>query len=315
MPERLRTAASFFLAALLAAPAAFAAEPERCRTVRFADVGWTDIAATTAIASRLLEGLGYAPKTQVLSVPVTYAGMRNKDVDVFLGNWMPTMEADRAPYLADRSVEVLGANLEGAKYTLAVPAYLHEAGLKSFEDIARFKDKLGGKIYGIEPGNDGNRLILDMIGAGKFGLKGFDLVESSEQGMLAQIERAARRKDPIVFLGWEPHPMNSRFAIRYLTGGDEVFGPNLGGATIYTNTRSGYAAECPNAGTFVRNLKFSLDLENTVMGLILLEKMEPAKAAETWLKANPTAFEPWLQGVATFDGKPGLEAVRKSLGL
>lgn len=109
--------------------------------------------------------------------------------------------------------------------------------------------------------------------------------------------------------------MNSRFAIRYLTGGDEVFGPNLGGATIYTNTRSGYAAECPNAGTFVRNLKFSLDLENTVMGLILLEKMEPAKAAETWLKANPTAFEPWLQGVATFDGKPGLEAVRKSLGL
>ena len=316
MPKQLWSAVlASLLAVLLGPPAALAAEPERCRTVRFADVGWTDIAATTAIASRLLEGLGYAPKTQVLSVPVTYAGMRNKDIDVFLGNWMPTMEADRAPYLADRSVEVLGANLEGAKYTLAVPAYLHEAGLRSFEDIARFKDKLGGKIYGIEPGNDGNRLILDMIEAGTFGLKGFDLVESSEQGMLAQIERATRRKEPIVFLGWEPHPMNSRFAIRYLTGGDEVFGPNLGGATIYTNTRAGYVAECPNAGAFVRNLKFTLDLENTVMGSILIDKMEPAKAAEAWLKANPSAFEAWLQGVATFDGKPGLEAVRKSLGL
>ena len=300
---------------ILAGAPALAAEPERCRTVRFADVGWTDIAATTAIASRLLEGLGYTPKTQVLAVPVTYAAMKNKDIDVFLGNWMPTMEADRAPYLADRSVEVVGVNLEGAKYTLAVPAYAHEAGLRSFNDIAAFKDKLGGKLYGIEPGNDGNRLILDMIKADKFGLKSFDLVESSEQGMLAQIERATRRKEPIVFLGWEPHPMNSRFSMKYLTGGDEVFGPDLGGATIYTNTRAGYAAECPNAGAFVKNLKFTLDLENTVMGSILLDKMEPAKAAETWLKANPAAFEPWLQGVTTFDGKPGLDAVRKSLGL
>ena len=154
-----------------------------------------------------------------------------------------------------------------------------------------------------------------MIGAGKFGLKGFDLVESSEQGMLAQIERATRRKEPIVFLGWEPHPMNSRFPLKYLTGGDEVFGPDLGGATIFTNTRAGFGAECPNAGAFVANLKFTLDLENTVMGSILLDKMEPAKAAEAWLKANPAAFEPWLQGVTTFDGKPGLEAVRRSLGL
>ena len=43
--------------------------------------------------------------------------------------------------------------------------------------------------------------------------------------------------------------------------------------------------------------------------------MEPGKAVEAWLKANPAAFEPWLRGVTTFDGKSGLEAVRRSLGL
>ncbi|MFX6601450.1 glycine betaine ABC transporter substrate-binding protein [Acinetobacter baumannii] len=37
-------------------------------------------------------------------------------------------------------------NLEGAKYTLAVPKYAAEAGLKTFADIAKFKDKQGGKI-------------------------------------------------------------------------------------------------------------------------------------------------------------------------
>ena len=104
--------------------------------------------------------------------------MKNKDIDVFLGNWMPTMEADRKPYIEDKSVEIVGANLEGAKYTLAVPTYTYDEGLKDFADIAKFKDQLDGKIYGIEPGNDGNRLILDMIKDDKFGLAEFELVES-----------------------------------------------------------------------------------------------------------------------------------------
>ena len=78
---------------------------------------------------------------------------------MFLGNWMPTMEADVRPYLEDGSVENVGVNLEGAKYTLAVPTYLAEQGLKDFADIAKFRDQLEGQIYGIEPGNDGNRLI------------------------------------------------------------------------------------------------------------------------------------------------------------
>jgi glycine betaine/proline transport system substrate-binding protein len=292
---------------------AHAAEPASCKAVRFADVGWTDITATTAITSYLLEALGYTPKTQVLSVPVTYKSMQTKDIDIFLGNWMPTMEADLKPYREDKSVDVLGVNLEGAKYTLAVPAYLYDSGLKSFADIAKFKDKLNNKIYGIEPGTDGNRLILDMIKADKFGLKGFDVVESSEQGMLAQVERASKRKEAIVFLGWEPHPMNTKYPLKYLEGGDDVFGPNYGGATVYTNTRAGYVTECPNVGALIKNLKFSLEAENVVMGYILFDGMDPAKAAEKWLKANPTVWTPWLNGVTTIDGKPAVDAVKKAL--
>jgi glycine betaine/proline transport system substrate-binding protein len=234
---------------------------------------------------------------------------------VFLGNWMPTMEADRKPYVDDKTVDVIGANLNGAKYTLAVPDYLYADGLKSFKDIAAFKDKLGGKIYGIEPGNDGNRLILDMIKADKFGLKGFEVVESSEQGMLSQVERATKRHEPIVFLGWEPHPMNTKFKIDYLNDGDDVFGANFGGATVYTNTRAGLAKDCPNLGKLIDNLKFTLPMENQIMGSILFDSVEPDKAATDWLKANPSVLDGWLAGVTTFDGQPGEAAVKKSLGL
>ena len=292
-----------------------AAEPETCSKVRFADVGWTDITATTALASTLLTALGYEPSSQVLSVPVSYASLKNKDIDVFLGNWMPTMKADIQPYLDDKTVESLGANLEGAKYTLAVPKYLYDKGLKSFADIAKFKEELNGEVYGIEPGNDGNRLIQGMIDGDKFGMKSFKMVESSEQGMLAQVERAIKRKEGVLFLGWEPHPMNSKFELAYLEGGDEVFGPNLGGATIYTNVRAGYVTECPNVGKLISNLKFTLPMENQIMGAILDEKKEANDAAKEWLKKNPDAIKPWLEGVTTKDGKDAAEAVKKALEL
>jgi glycine betaine/proline transport system substrate-binding protein len=295
--------------------AAFAAEPASCKAVRFADVGWTDITATTATASVILEALGYQPDVQVLSVPVTYASLSAKDIDVFLGNWMPTMEADIKPYQENGTVDTVVTNLEGAKYTLAVPAYTYEAGLKSFQDIAKFKDKLGNKIYGIEAGNDGNRVVLDMISANKFDTSGFELVESSEAGMLAAVQKAVGSKQDIVFLGWEPHPMNANIDMKYLEGGDDVFGPNYGGATVLTNVRAGYTTECPNMGALLKNLVFSLPMENEIMGAILNDNAEPKAAATAWLKANPEAITPWLQGVTTFDGGDADAAVKSALGL
>lgn len=62
---------------------------------------------------------------------------------------MPTMEADIAPYLKDGSVESIHKNLTGAKYTLAVPKNVYDAGVKTFSDIAKYSDEFGGRIYGI----------------------------------------------------------------------------------------------------------------------------------------------------------------------
>ncbi len=303
-------AAIFALAPMSAAQAG---DSEACKAVRFSDVGWTDITATTATATVILKALGYEPITQVLSVPVTYSSLKNKDIDVFLGNWMPTMEADIKPYREDGSVDSIGANLEGAKYTLAVPKYTYDAGLKTFQDIAKFKDQLDGKIYGIEPGNDGNRLILGMIEKGTFGLKGFEVVESSEAGMMSAVAKAGRKKEDLVFLGWEPHPMNANFDMAYLEGGDDVFGPNLGGATVHTNVRKGYVGECPNAGKLISNLKFTLKMENEIMGAILNDGTDPETAATNWLKANPDVLDAWLADVTTYDGGDGMAAAKSAL--
>ena len=294
---------------LLALNAYAAVEPQQCENVRFADVGWTDITATTAVTTELLKGLGYQTKTDLLSVPVTYSSMANGDIDVFLGNWMPTMEGDIAKYREAGTVEIVRANLEGAKYTLAVPKYVYDAGVKSFADLAKHADKFKDRIYGIEPGNDGNRLIQSMIDSDAFGLKDFSLVESSEAGMVSQVSRAARRNQWIVYLGWAPHPMNSNVEMEYLDGGDDFFGPNYGGANVYTNVRANYLSECSNVGQLLQNLEFSLEMENELMEAILNQNVQPNKAAQQWLNSNPQQVEAWLKNVKTLKGDSAQDAV------
>lgn len=310
MNERLMKAGWALAAAAMVTTSAYAADPAACRNVRFADVGWTDIAATTGLASAVFQGLGYNPTKTIASVPITFAGIKSKQIDVFLGYWSPTMDPMIEPFVKAKQIEVLSTpNLTGAKYTLAVPDYVYNGGLKSFADIQKFADKLDGRIYGIEPGNDGNALIKKMIDGNQFGLGKFKLVESSEAGMLVQVQKAIREKQWIVFLGWEPHPMNVQMKIDYLTGGDDVFGPNYGEAKVFTATPPDYSARCPNAAKLVSNLHFTTDIENHVM-MPIMDKEDPNKAAAQWLKKNPQVLDKWLAGVTTIDGKDGLAAVK-----
>ena len=295
-------------AATLTGPA-FAAN---CDKVTFSDVGWTDITSTTAVTTFILDALGYKTDIKVLSVPVTYTSMAKGNVDVFLGNWMPSMAPNIAPYTKAGTVDVVRANLTGAKYTLATNKYGAAMGIKSYNDLASHAKELDGKIYGIEPGNDGNAIILKMIKQNFDGMKKFRLIESSEQGMLAQVARLTRQHKPVVFLGWAPHPMNTKFQLTYLPGGEKYFG---GDSTVYTNTRAGYVKDCPNVGKFLKNLSFTLPMENQIMGKILDQGQKPQVAAKTWLKANPNAIKPWLAGVTTKSGGDAVAAVDKALGM
>lgn len=297
----------------LAAPA-LAADAESCKTIRLSDPGWTDITATNGVASVLLEALGYQPEVKTLAVPIGYQSMKNGEIDVFLGNWMPAQQAFIDDLNAAKAVEVLNKNLEGAKFTLAVPTASAEKGVKDFADLEKHGDEFERTIYGIEPGAPANLNIQKMIDAGEFGLKDWKLVESGEQAMLSQVERATKEGKGVVFLAWAPHPMNERFQITYLSGGDAHFGPNYGGAEVYTLARTGWSESCPNAAGLFKQLSFEVSMENVLMGEILGGK-DSKEAASAWLKANPAVLESWLSGVTTLDGKPGVEAVKTSLGL
>ena len=260
-----------------------------------------------------LEALGYETEIKILSVPVTYTGLAEGDIDVFLGNWMPTMEADIAPYRDAGTVETVRTNLEGAKYTLATNEAGAALGIKDFKDIAAQKDALEGKIYGIEPGNDGNRLILDMIAAGPFGLDGFEVVEILGTGHAGRGRQARRRRqaDHLPRLGTPPDerqlqddlPDRRRRLLR----------PELRRRRGRHQHPRGLCRGMPEHRQAVAEPVFTLPMENEIMGAILNDGADPADAAKAWLAANPDAWEAWLDGVTTKDGGDAKAAVTAAL--
>jgi glycine betaine/proline transport system substrate-binding protein len=301
------------LAVLAPLGIAHAADPASCASVRMAEPGWNDLALTTGTASVLLNALGYKPASSVLAIEVLYAGLKRGDLDVFLGYWDPAMVHYYKPYQDDGSVETVHRNLTGAKYTFAVPTYVYDAGVHDIADLSKFTDKFEKKMYGIEPGS--NELALNIVKDPSFHLDGWTVVESSEQGMLAEVERKTHRHEWIVFQGWAPHPMNDKFQMSYLTGGDKYYGPDFGAATVSTQVRKGYMDACPNVATLLRNLTFDIPYENRGMGHLIDEGMSPVDAAAKAIKEQPNHLDGWLKGVTTIDGKDGLAAVKAKLGL
>lgn len=285
----------------------FNAYAEEGRKIKLVSVAWTGVTIKTNLARSILESLGYQTEHTVLSVPFVYSALSNGDADVFFGNWMPSI-ADK--FFKKGTVIQHVANMPGAKYTLAVPTYCADGGLKHFKDLAKFGDKLEWKIFGIEAGNDGNLIIRDMIEKNLYGLGKFKLLPSSEVAMLAEVQARVKQNRWIVFLGWSPHSMNERIDMTYLKGSTaETFGPNDGTATVWINVRKGFAEDQPNAARLFKNLTFSVSDMNAVMTALYKDKsLKPRQAGLQWAKTHPEVCRRWLDGVTSLDGKPGLPA-------
>ncbi|WP_316898836.1 ABC transporter substrate-binding protein [Pseudodesulfovibrio indicus] len=304
-------AVAFIVATLFCSSlTAFAADK-----ITIASVSWTGVTIKSEVAVDVLESLGYQAENKVFSVPIVYSALSTGDADVFFGNWMPSMANVADKFFDKGTVVKYVINMPGAKYTLAVPTYCAEAGLKDFSDIAKYGDKLDWKIYGIEPGNDGNLIIQDMIDKNLFGLGKFKLVASSEIAMLSEAQAFAANDKWIVFLGWAPHSMNERIDMTYLTGSTaDTFGDDNGTATVWTNIRKGFDKDNPNVAKLFKNMVFPVDMMNQIMTAVYMDKdLKPVQAALSWLKNHPDMYGKWLDGVTTVDGKPGAAAFKAYL--
>jgi len=277
-------------------------------TIDFGYVQWPGVTIKTHVAAKVADYLGYETKMTSGSQAIVFKGMDTGDLDVFLGNWLPTMKMHFEKYEKKGSVHNVRVNLFDVVYRTAVPEYVYEAGIKSLADLNEHADKFNSKIYGIEPGNEGNIIIQDAIKNNNYNLEDWSLQSSSTAGMLTSVKRAVNNEEWIAFNGWKPHYMNVMFDLRYLEDPEGIWGE---GERVYTVARNGYQDENPNFYKFLEQFKVTAPIQNQWIDSYKRQEKDPEVVAEEWIANNLDVVNQWVYGVETADGEMARKAIKE----
>ena len=282
-------------------------------TVNFGTVDWPEAIAKTNVASTVVEALGYQTDISEVSVPLVFQGLETGDLDVFVEAWFPTMQTNMDE-IDQESVTSAATNLPEATFSVAVNREACDAGVTSHEDLDQFTDRFeaGGTptIYGIEPGNDGNQVVIDMIENDTYGLGDWEIVESSTNGMLSEVESRLDEGQWGAFTGWEPHWMNNKFDMCLLEDPEEAWG---GKSHVETLLNAEFSDGNPELDKFFGQMIVNKDIQANLIDQIDNSGKEPEQVALDWLNENTEITDQWLDGVKAADGTDGAEALRSYL--
>lgn len=282
-------------------------------TINFGTVDWPEAIAKTNVASTVVDALGYETDISEVSVPLVFQGLETGDLDVFVEAWFPTMQTNMDE-IDQESVTSAATNLPEATFSVAVNREACDAGVTSHEDLDQFADRFeaGGTptIYGIEPGNDGNQVVIDMIENDTYGLGDWEIVESSTNGMLSEVESRVDEGEWVAFTGWEPHWMNNKFDMCLLEDPEEAWG---GTSHVETLLNAEFAEGNPELDKFFGQMIVNKEIQANLIDQIDNSGKEPEQVALDWLNENTELTDQWLDGVKAADGTDGAEALKSYL--
>ena len=281
--------------------------------VRFGMVDWPEAIAKTYVSSTVVDALGYQTEVSEVSVPLVFKGLEEGDLDVFVEAWFPTMQTNMDAIDQD-DVQSVVTNLPEATFSVAVNREAYDAGVRSQANLNEFADRFeeGGQptIYGIEPGNDGNDVVLDAIENNTYDLGNWALVESSVNGMLGEVDRRTEEGEWVAFIGWEPHWMNNRYDMVLLDDPQNIWGNP---SHVETLVNVDFPERYPELMRFFEQMVVNGDIQADLIDRVDNSGKEPEAIALDWLRENPDVTDQWLEGVTAADGTDGREALRSYL--
>lgn len=287
----------------------FAAVPQAAAqddTIDFGYVQWPGVTVKTHVAAKVAQYLGYETEMTAAPETIIFKSLESEELDVFLGNWLPSMEVSFNEYKEKGVVHNVRINLEDVVYRTAVPEYVYEAGVTSLADLNEHAEKFDSKIYGIEPGNNGNIIVSNAIEDNAYNLGEWSVQASSTAGMLSSVKRAVNNKEWIAFNGWKPHYMNVMFDIKYLEDPEGIWGES---DSVYTVARTGYQDENPNFYKFLEQFTVTAPIQNKWIDEYQNKDRDPEKVAEEWIANNLDIVNQWVFGVESTEGRMGRKAI------
>ena len=256
------------------------------RTVDIGYINWDEGVAATYLWKELLEQRGYEPRLRNLDVGALYTGMSAGDVDFELDSWLPVTHADYwKRYRSD--LTDLGSWYSPTSLEISVPSYVKD--VRSLADLKGRSDEFGGRIIGIEPGAGVMKLLNSSVLSG-YGLdKEYQLTTGSTAGMLAQLKRSVRAKEPVAVVLWSPHWAYSKYSLTKLADPKGLFGQGDG---IHTLAHRSFPKEFPHVAQWLKGFK----LTESQLGSLEQDIHEAGQGHEQqgvrhWLQSRPDLID------------------------
>ncbi len=254
------------------------------KKVTIAMVNWIECIANTHLAKVVLEQRGYEVELVNADVAPVFAAVAKGNADVFMEVWEPITHQPYMEKFGDQ-VERLGVVYEEGRLGLVVPQYVD---INSIDELNSAKGQFEGKIIGINPGA-GIMSVTEKV-VDEYGLD-YELVTSSEAGMLASLKRAYDRENWVVVTGWKPHTKFARYDLKIL---DDPKGTMGAAETISTIATKGWAEANPELATFFSNFKMNDDHLGSLMLAIEENAGSEDEAALNWYNEHKALVDGWF---------------------
>lgn len=271
--------------------AVFLATPAGAQDVRIGWSAWADAEFVAKLSEEILSSrMGQDVELIQTDIAPQYQGVANGDIDVMVMAWLPDTHADYMDSVGPDLVS-LGILYGYARLGWAVPEYIPESELSSIEDLKdpEVRKKLDGTITGIDPGAGLTRLSKDALDT--YGLDDYNLLISSESGMMAALDRAVKRDNWVVVTAWSPHWMFGAYELRYLDDPEGALGQH---ERVHAMARKGFYQDNIEAALFLSRLYIDIDVLQEYM--YKAQETSYEQAVAEFMDDNPELIDYWVNG-------------------
>jgi glycine betaine/proline transport system substrate-binding protein len=300
-------------AALAAAGSATARTGASCGTVTLNEQAWSGSTANTYVAKNVLEKIGCKVNiTQIAEIPV-YQALADGKTDAVLEDWQHVDQYKQ--YIQKQHTAVMGGpNGVVGHIGWFIPTYLMKQypqfktwkGLKGKESI--FKSPESGS-QGMFLGGDPSYVQKDQQLIQALGLNFKFVSVGAEPAQVARWSQLYKQHKPVLFYWYTPQYLNTQYQLsevqlppRFKTCVD-----NAAPGVPLKNYRCAYENEVLNkvfsakfaksgspAYAVLKRWSWSNLDQETVAKWIAGDHMDPDKAAQKWIAANPAKVAKWL---------------------